>query len=117
MPSVEIPEEVLSQLQTLKRDPYANQRVTFEPWMDKVLLECWMDRNYRQSDIAKKVLGRGEHQCRRRYHELMKEKQRAEQADKRESTPGDDSRTTEGMQRGRYQTPPIYRESDTEGAS
>lgn len=68
---IEIPAEIAEKLKAVKRTP-ADRRVKFEPWMDKVLLECWQSSEYKQDDVAK-VIGRGNHQCRRRYNELIEQ--------------------------------------------
>lgn len=64
---VEIPANLLAELEALpdKRNGYGP--VAFKPWQDKVLLEYWGRKT--QEDVAK-VIGFGVKKCKQRYREL-----------------------------------------------
>lgn len=67
---VEIPKEVMEQLEQAPSSRGGQPRATFEPWQDAVLLKYWKEK--RQDDVSE-IVGWSRKICQRRYQQLVKE--------------------------------------------
>lgn len=67
--SAEIPENILSALESMPDTSTGSKHKKFEPWQDAVLLKYWHVK--KQQDLSK-LIGRCIYSCRERYNELKK---------------------------------------------